>query len=142
MSQPPTRRIMKILFTNLINSFRPRQISGNLMGQDYFGNKFYEIPADPQNGRRKAARWFEPVDKENFEQEVTAEWEAWLRGRRKVAPTDEELMQNLAIIKMKEKNSAELDKKYNSEKDPELLEKQIKGKGLFMSTRLKSISEI
>jgi NADH:ubiquinone oxidoreductase subunit len=129
MAKPPTRGVMKILFTNFINSFRPRQIKGNLMGEDYFGNKYYEIPADPANGRRKTARWFEPKEKEDFEQEMTAEWQSWLRGRRKEPPTDQELMQNLAIIKMKERNAKELDAKYKSEKDPNELEKVVTGKG-------------
>lgn len=71
---------MKIIFQNFINSFRPRQTKGNLMGEDYFGNKFFEIPKAP--GRAKTARWFEPLEKENHEQEMAAEWEAWLRGRR------------------------------------------------------------
>lgn len=57
-------------------------MKGNLKGEDYFGNKYYEIPADPSGGRAKTARWFEPVDKENHEQEMTAEWASWLRGRR------------------------------------------------------------
>lgn len=52
------------------------------MGEDYFGNKFYEIPKDPSGARRKTARWFEPLEKDNHEQEMAAEWEAWLRGRR------------------------------------------------------------
>lgn len=52
------------------------------MGEDYFGNKYYEIPANPSIGKRKASRWFEPADKEAFDQERTAEWDAWLRGRR------------------------------------------------------------
>lgn len=82
MTQPPTRGLMKILFQTFINSFRPRQIKGNLKGEDYFGNKFFEIPADPSGGRRKRARWFEPPEKENHEQEMAAEWESWLRGRR------------------------------------------------------------
>lgn len=82
MTNPPTRNILKNLFTSFIQSFRIRQLKGNFMGEDYFGNKYYEIPADPKTGKRKISRWFEPPEKENFEQEVTAEWEAWLRNRR------------------------------------------------------------
>lgn len=62
---------------------KPRQIRGNLIGEDYFGNKYFEIPADPRIGKRRAERWFEPAgDREEFERELTAEWESWLRGRR------------------------------------------------------------
>ena len=54
------------------------------MGEDYYGNKYFEIAANPSIGKRKPERWFEPSgeDKEIFDQERTAEWESWLRGRR------------------------------------------------------------
>lgn len=85
MSKPP-RSIFKYIMTNFFNSFRPRQIRGNLMGEDYFGNKYYEIPASARLGKRKPERWFEPAgDKEAFDRELTAEWESWLRGRRWVS---------------------------------------------------------
>ncbi|XP_073822334.1 NADH dehydrogenase [ubiquinone] 1 alpha subcomplex assembly factor 2 [Musca autumnalis] len=112
MAKPPTRDIIKIIFQNFFKSFRPRQIRGNYVGEDYFGNKYYEIPADPSVGKRKPSRWFEPVDKEAFDNELTAEWEAWLRGRREEPPTREELVRNLQIMDMKKKNAAELDEKY------------------------------
>lgn len=73
---------MRILFQTFIKSFTPRQINGKLMGEDYHGNKYYEIPADETKNKRKTSRWFEPPEKENHEQELTAEWESWLRGRR------------------------------------------------------------
>lgn len=76
------RPLIKIIFQNFLKSFRPRQIKGNLIGEDYFGNKFYEIPKSEATGKTKTSRWFEPVEKDNHEQEMTAEWEAWLRGRR------------------------------------------------------------
>lgn len=82
------RPLFRIIFQNFINSFRPRQIKGNLMGEDYLGNKYYEIPADPKLGQRKSSRWFEPPgkrdinDPEDHGHELTAEWESWLRGRR------------------------------------------------------------
>lgn len=73
---------MKILWQNFINSFRIRQVKGDLKGEDYFGNKFYEIPKDLSKGKTKTSRWFEPVEKDNHEQEMSSEWESWLRGRR------------------------------------------------------------
>lgn len=82
MAQPPTRGLMKILFQTFIKSFKPRQLNGTLMGEDYHGNKYYEIPADASKNKSKTSRWFEPPEKENHEQELTAEWESWLRGRR------------------------------------------------------------
>lgn len=74
------RPLIKIIFENFLKSFRPRKWKGTLVGEDYFGNKFYEIP--PGEGNERRQRWFEPVEAENHEQEMTAEWEAWLRGRR------------------------------------------------------------
>lgn len=112
MSNGPKRDILKIIFQNFINSFRPRQIRGNFMGEDYYGNKYYEIPANPRSGKRNPSRWFEPKDKEAFDQELTAEWEAWLRYRREEPPTREELIQNLQIMEMKKVNAAKLDEKY------------------------------
>lgn len=50
---------------------------------------------------------------------------------RKEPPTDEELLKNLAIIKLKQKNAAELDKIYKKPGDSAELEKQLKGKSSF-----------
>lgn len=82
------RPLIRIIFQNFINSFRPRQLKGNYMGEDYLGNKYYEIPADPSRGKRKTSRYFEPPgerdrnDPDDHGHELTAEWESWLRGRR------------------------------------------------------------
>lgn len=76
------------MFTALVKNFwdslKPRQRTGNLIGEDYFGNKYYEIPANPQIGKRKPQRWFVPGDQkdDSFDKELTAEWESWLRFRR------------------------------------------------------------
>lgn len=108
---PPPRSIIAMIFRNFINSFKPRQIYGNLKGADYFGNKYYEIPADPARGKRRPSRWFVPPTKDDFEQEMPAEWEAWLRGRRTEPPAEEEVAKNLAIMQMKKQNAVEVEKK-------------------------------
>ncbi len=41
---PKERDILKIIWTNFRNSFRKRQITGNLIGKDRFGNQYFEIP--------------------------------------------------------------------------------------------------
>jgi len=81
------------------------------VGKDRFGNQFFEIPANPSIGKRKVARYFKPSGEElsNFDSQMPAEWESWLRGRRDVPPTEEELMSNQAIAEMKKKNAAELE---------------------------------
>lgn len=81
------------------------------MGKDYFGNKYFEIPANPSIGKRKASRWFDPPKKDDFMQEMPAEWEAWLRGRRKEPPSEEEVMKNLAIMQIKKKNAIAVEAK-------------------------------
>lgn len=103
MSQ--TRSVWAKVFRTLLTSLKPRQIRGNLMGGDHFGTKYYEIPADPQGGKRKPERWFLPLEKNKFDQEIPSEWEAWLRYRRNNAPTQNELLTNLAISDMKKTNS-------------------------------------
>ncbi|GAB0087036.1 NADH dehydrogenase [Sergentomyia squamirostris] len=132
MSKGPERDIIKIIFQNFLKSLRPRKFTGTLVGEDSFGNKFYEIPADPANTRAKRARYFEPKDdKDAFDQEMNAEWESWLRGRRQDPPTQEEVLRNLAIADMKQKNAAKLDAALAQGKDLKVLEKEQKGMGSF-----------
>lgn len=79
------RSILANIFKNFRKSFQPSQrVSGKLVGEDYYGNKFYEKPAQPELGKRKPERWFEPSGHNllNFDNEMTAEWESWLRKRR------------------------------------------------------------
>lgn len=131
MAQPPSRSILKMIFTNFINSIRPRQITGNLKGTDYNGTKYYEIPANPSIGKRKPQRWFEPIDKENFQQEIPGEWEGWLRGRRPEPPSEEEVLRNLQLIHTKKENAAKLEAKYATEVDQTLLPPETRGAESF-----------
>lgn len=108
--QSAPRGIIRMILRNFINSFKPRQIIGNLIGSDYFGNKYYEIPANASIGKRRASRWFEPPKKDDFMQEMPAEWEAWLRFRRLNPPSEDEVMKNLALMQMKKRNAIEIDK--------------------------------
>lgn len=82
MAQQPTRQIWKIVLTNFINSFKPRQTKGNYMGADVFGNKFYEIPVNSVSARTRPSRWFDPPVKDDFQNEMSSEWESWLRGKK------------------------------------------------------------
>lgn len=80
--------VWEIVWNNFVKSLKPRQRTGTYMGEDYFGNKYYEIPAQPQIGKRRPERWFVPTDNkhDNFDKELTAEWESWLRHRRYAMP--------------------------------------------------------
>lgn len=104
---PPTRSIVGMIFRNFINSLKPRRWRGELRGVDYNGTKYFEIPLDSSTNRRRPARWFEPATggDENFDQQLPAEWESWLRNRRREPPTEEEVLKNLEIMKMKKKNA-------------------------------------
>lgn len=111
MSQPPARSLWGAVLRHFLNSLKPRQIRGNLKGADYLGNKYYEIPVNSSSTRTRPSRWFEPPQGDDFEHEKPAEWESWLRGRRKEPPTEQEIAQNLAIMQMKKKNAIAVEAK-------------------------------
>lgn len=96
-------------FKHFINSFKPRKISGVFAGDDYHGNKYYEIPADPSRGKRTPKRWYVPPVNMRYDQEnMPAEWDAWLRNRRSEPPSESELKENLSIATMKKQNADRL----------------------------------
>ncbi|KAL0850923.1 hypothetical protein ABMA28_006831 [Loxostege sticticalis] len=111
MSNGEYRHVWRIVVRNFINSFRPRQISGNNMGKDYLGNVYFEIPADPQRGKRKPTRWYDPPKGQDFQDPIPAEWESWLRQRRTEPPTEEEIAKNVAIADLKKINAAKIEEK-------------------------------
>lgn len=80
------------------------------IGSDAQGNQYFEIPADPQGGRRLPRRWFIPVNEETGV--PTPEWSQWLRGRRSEPPTVEEITYNEAISNMKKVNAENIAKKF------------------------------
>lgn len=106
---PPERRLWKIVFDNFIKSLKPK-VKENPIGVDTQGNKYFEIPADPQGGRRLPRRWFVPIDEETGV--PTPEWSQWLRGRRDLPPTTEEIAYNEAISNMKKINAENIAQKY------------------------------
>ncbi|KAI1900152.1 hypothetical protein AGOR_G00047070 [Albula goreensis] len=69
------------------------------VGTDHFGNKYFSIPEQKTwSGRTvRARRMVEPANPTESEYEegnIPSEWDAWMRGRRKLPPTPEELQQN------------------------------------------------
>ncbi len=96
--------------------------SGTLIGKDPFGNRYYELPADPSRGKRRPQRWYISPDtyqKEalgrdsagGFDAKMPSEWESWLRHRREQPPSEETVLQNMAIADMKKRNAARLEVK-------------------------------
>jgi len=127
----PSRDIIKHIFTLFVQSFKPKRMKSEFRGEDYFGNKYYEVPADPQAGKRRPERWFQPVQKENYGQELPGEWESWLRGRRKEPPTEEELLKNLAISDMKKRNALKVEAKADADRGYKIEHQDAKGMSSF-----------
>lgn len=112
------RSIFPAIFKNILKSLRPKNFQkGNHIGTDYMGTKYFEVPADPQGGKRRPARSFEPLAPNKFDQDIPAEWEAWLRGRRKDPPTEEEVIKNQAMILLKERNAEKISLQFPSKGD-------------------------
>ncbi|KAL4716911.1 hypothetical protein ACJJTC_012722 [Scirpophaga incertulas] len=102
------RYLWRIVFKNFLNSLRPRPL-GNSIGKDYKGNIYYEIPANPQLGKRKATRWYDPPKGLDFQEPIPSEWESWLRMRRVDPPSEEEIAKNLAVANLKKINAARIE---------------------------------
>ncbi|XP_071520200.1 NADH dehydrogenase [ubiquinone] 1 alpha subcomplex assembly factor 2 [Panulirus ornatus] len=107
-----TRSLFGTAFRHFLNSLKPRQVEGKFVGDDYHGNKYYEIPADPSRGKRHPRRWFVPPVEMRHEQDyMPAEWDAWLRNRRVDPPSELELKENLTVAMMKKANAEKLAEK-------------------------------
>jgi len=118
------------LFRAFINSLRQgntgKPADAVQVGSDPFGNRYWEIPADPRRGKRRPVRWYDApetnqkeilgVDRYGgFDAKLPAEWDSWLRMRRDEPPTPEQIMDSMALADLKKRNAAKLDEK-NREK--------------------------
>lgn len=116
MAKPPMRPgPLARLITNFMNSLtkgRHIDAKSKVIGEDMFGNRYYEIPADPQRGRRRPRRWFTNEQSghhdirdtskiEGHDREMPAEWESWLRFRRDEPPTERQVLQSYALADLK-----------------------------------------
>ncbi|KAL1437779.1 hypothetical protein MTO96_048628 [Rhipicephalus appendiculatus] len=120
----PGRGVIVRMWRNFLSSITTKQGPQREVGRDHFGNKYFEIAADPSRGKRKPRRWFEPRAEDNFSADMPPEWEgepssacmfssscrrfflAWLRGRRSCPPTQEEIAHNEQIKKLKQQRAA------------------------------------
>ena len=64
----PFSRIVRGIIENLTRGKGPQ--GGVQVGTDPFGNRYFEIPADPSRGKRRPIRWY---DAPNTNQKVTNE---------------------------------------------------------------------
>ncbi|XP_011686671.1 PREDICTED: mimitin, mitochondrial [Wasmannia auropunctata] len=101
------RGVMQILWKTFLSAMKPRFARRKLMGEDYYGTRYYEEEIR-YSARKRPPRYFVPVNKDDFEQELPAEWEAWLRYRRKEPPTREEVEANYQVAQAKKENAAKL----------------------------------
>ena len=62
----PFSRIVRGIIENLTRGKGPQ--GGVQVGTDPFGNRYFEIPADPSRGKRRPIRWY---DAPNTNQKVT-----------------------------------------------------------------------
>lgn len=101
------RGVFKLIWKNFISSLKPQYYRRKLVGEDYYGTKYYEEEIR-NSSRKRPPRYFVPVNKDDFEQEKPAEWESWLRYRRKDPPTREEIEANYKLALTKKQNAAKL----------------------------------
>lgn len=106
------RGVFQLIWKNFYASLRPNK-KPILMGEDFYGTKYYEV-APRADSSKRPSRYFVPVNKDDHEQEIPAEWEAWLRNRRKEPPTEEEVIQNYQLAMTKKNNAAQIEAKYSS----------------------------
>lgn len=102
------RGVMRILWNSFVSSLKPRFGRRKLMGEDYHGTKYYEEEIRSST-RKRPPRYFVPINKDEFEQELPAEWEAWLRYRRKDPPTRKEIEANYQLAITKKESAARLE---------------------------------
>lgn len=113
---PRERDTLKLIFNLIKQSLNKKVNLGNFVGEDKFGNKYFEIPADPRGGKRKPVRWFEnPTEEVN--EPLPVEWNSWISLTRQNPPTEEEIIRNAAIIQMKKENAIKLEEKYKDKDD-------------------------
>ncbi|XP_015432495.1 PREDICTED: mimitin, mitochondrial [Dufourea novaeangliae] len=117
------RGVMKLIWKHFVASLKPNFNRPKLIGTDYFGTKYYEVQVTSTSVRKKPSRYFTPVNEDDHEQEIPAEWESWLRYRRTEPPTIEEIETNYQIAKLKKENAAKIAAKFANSKSetPQLL---------------------
>uniref|UniRef100_A0A0V0J560 Mimitin n=1 Tax=Schistocephalus solidus TaxID=70667 RepID=A0A0V0J560_SCHSO len=93
-------------FSKLAGSYKQfvRNEVGRLVGTDEHGNRFFEVDPKPGSCKQKPLRYFLVPNQnslnDNWMQlnidlpKVTSEWEAWLRHRRALPPSPEEIAKN------------------------------------------------
>ncbi|KFM58385.1 Mimitin, mitochondrial, partial [Stegodyphus mimosarum] len=103
------RSVWRTIASNFLKSLRVPFQKEIHVGEDHYGNNYFESPPRKGGIRKTATRWFVPKEEGDWQQNLPAEWEAWLRGRRQNPPTYEEVQRNLEIANLKKMRAAELE---------------------------------
>merc|ERR1712055_1007383 len=81
----------------------------------------------PQLGKRRPTRWYDTKDTgqkndvgyrdewAGFDTNLPSEWESWLRHRRADPPSENEIMQSMALAQLKKVNAAKLEEERKEE---------------------------
>lgn len=105
------RHIFGWLWNIFKNSLGALKQKTEVVGKDHLGNTYYEKFADPTRNL-KGARWVETDHGDQFvAPDIPVEWEAWLRKKRDIAPTEEEIAQNYAIMQRTLRRAKESEEK-------------------------------
>ncbi|XP_035224691.1 NADH dehydrogenase [ubiquinone] 1 alpha subcomplex assembly factor 2-like [Stegodyphus dumicola] len=83
------RSVWRTIASNFFQSLRVPFQKQIHVGEDHYGNKYFESPPRKGGLRKTPTRWFVPKEKDDWQQSLPAEWEAWLRGRHQDPPTYE-----------------------------------------------------
>ncbi|EFO22808.1 NADH:ubiquinone oxidoreductase 17.2 kDa subunit family protein [Loa loa] len=85
-----TRRpgVLTFIWRNFLDSFDRKRFQKTFVGSDEEGNRYYELT----KSKRIVNRGFIPAV--NSSEVPSPEWLTWLRGLRKLPPTQEEILAN------------------------------------------------
>ncbi|XP_078033085.1 NADH dehydrogenase [ubiquinone] 1 alpha subcomplex assembly factor 2 [Augochlora pura] len=117
------RGVFQLIWKHFIASVKPSFSRNKLIGKDHYGTKYYESPTSVDWSKKRPSRYFIPAGKTDFDQEMPAEWESWLRHRRKEPPTPEEIERNYQLAMSAKEKAAEIEAKFgsNGSKKPQML---------------------
>lgn len=121
------------IFGNIFNRFNKKESDENfIVGEDQFGNTYYEKQPSPEAPRQVPRRWIKyndnvemDIEKDLEEHdkrisflnaEIPVEWKAWLQMKRKSPPTLEELLRNEALRLRTIQRAKELEERENEVK--------------------------
>ncbi|CAL1548459.1 unnamed protein product [Lymnaea stagnalis] len=108
---------MRRIFENLKNSIFSAKQKDKFVGSDQYGNNYFEKGEDSSHNLRASRYIKKEFDPDFTIPKIPVEWEAWLRGRRDIPPTPEEIERNYIRMMQTKIRAEELDRKHLAEKE-------------------------